>query len=100
MNKIYETHNTVVYRGIDNETIYRLEKTLLKGDTMFYLYATVEEYNSMVYKFPQSYWLALHEIYDEISDKYIIDRHIKMDRPVENEWLSIAGPIRGIIDGK
>ena len=100
MNKIYESDRYVVYRGIDKLTLYSMEKLIIKEEKMVFLYASRGEFMLNKYEFPPSEYLALYETVPEISNESIIESVEKLGNNIDNTYVNISGPKRGIISGK
>jgi hypothetical protein len=97
MNKeILNTNNQLVIRGIDESTISKMEETLKEEKRLFIIYATAREFLDYgLEKFPPSPYLALFECLDNTDDSFIVEKHQKLEEPIE--WGPIAGSKRGFL---
>lgn len=92
--KLYESDCYVVWRGLDETTILNMNTEIEKEEKVFCIYAIDKEfakYLDINTKFPESSYLAIYHIIDEISDDWIIERHKNLDDPNFLEWKSPAG---------
>ena len=89
--KIYESENQIVYRGIEHDVIKKhiesgTEKVLCVYDTKENFLREDFSYNSDC--------LAFYQIYDDVHDEWIIERHSKLEDDTNfpsQPWIPIMG---------
>lgn len=71
MNLIYEDDTVVVFRGLNDLTIYHMEKNIIK-EKLVMIYADKEDYMLSDYKIPSSDYLYLCEMSNTVSNDTIL----------------------------
>ena len=89
--KIYESENQIVYRGIDHDLIKKHIES--KTEKVLCVYDTKENFLREDFSY-NSDCLAFYQIYDDVHDEWIIERHSKLEDDTNfpsQPWIPIMG---------
>ena len=96
--KILDTDKQVVNRGLNDKTIKAMNSFLVNDMyKLFVIYATAKEFLDYgLEKFPDSSYLVLWEISESITDEFIIEKQMIIERPMK-PWSAVGFIQRGNI---